>query len=104
MTPDELLTAYDDQLRTDAEVARATSVGRDGPVLRAVFDHGGFVSYRDLGGLDGAALDDHQLRVRGQRARCAVGEGDPAAPARAGAEPRPREAGHVHLARELPRP
>lgn len=58
MTPDELLTAYDDQLRTDAEVARATEVGREGPVLWAVFDHGGFVSYRDLGGLEGADLDD----------------------------------------------
>ncbi len=57
MTPEQLLTAYDDQLRTDAEVARATGVGRDGPLLRAVFDHGGFVSYRDLGGLDGADLD-----------------------------------------------
>ncbi len=58
MTPDELLTAYDDQLRTDAEVARALDVRRDGPVLWAVFDHGGFVSYRDLAGLEGAALDD----------------------------------------------
>lgn len=58
MTPDQLLSAYDDQLRTDAEVARATHVDRDGPLLRAVFDHGGFVSYHDLGGLDGAALGD----------------------------------------------
>ena len=58
MTPDELLTAYDDQLRTDAEVARAIEVSRDGPVLRAVFDHGGFVSYRDLAGIEGAALDE----------------------------------------------
>lgn len=58
MTPDELLSAYDDQLRTDAEVARAAVVDRDGPLLRAVFDHGGFVSYHDLGGLSGAALDD----------------------------------------------
>ena len=33
-------------------------VGRDGPLLRAVFDHGGFVSYRDLGGVEGADLDD----------------------------------------------
>ncbi len=57
MSPDELLRAYDDQLRTAAEVARATDVDRDGPLLRAVFDHGGFVSYHDLGGLDGAALD-----------------------------------------------
>ncbi len=58
MDPDQLLTAYDDQLRTDAEVARAIEVARDGPLLLAVFDHGGFVSYRDLGGLDGDALDD----------------------------------------------
>lgn len=58
MTPDELLTAYDDQLRTDTEMARASEVGRDGPLFRAVFDHGGFVSYRDLGGLEGPALDD----------------------------------------------
>lgn len=58
VTPDPLLDAYDNQLRTDAEVARAADVRRQGPVLWAVFDHGGFVSYRDLGGLDGAALDD----------------------------------------------
>ena len=58
VTPDELRTAYDDQLRTDAEVARAHSVRRDGPLLQAVFDHGGFVSYRDLAGIDGADLDD----------------------------------------------
>ena len=58
VTPDELLTAYDDQLRTDAEMARAREVIRDGPLLWAVFDHGGFVSYRDLGGLEGDDLDD----------------------------------------------
>ena len=58
MTPDELLTAYDDQLRTEAEMARALDVVRDGPLLCAVFDHGGFVSYRDLGGIEGTALDD----------------------------------------------
>ena len=58
MTPEELLTAYDDQLRTEAEVARALDVRREGPLLWAVFDHGGFVSYRDLGGLGGKALDD----------------------------------------------
>ncbi|MCW2738519.1 GNAT family N-acetyltransferase [Nocardioides sp.] len=58
MTADPLLKAYDDQLRTDAEVARAADLRREGPVLWAVFDHGGFVSYRDLGGLEGAALDD----------------------------------------------
>lgn len=63
MTPDELLTAYDDQLRTDAEVGRALDVDRDGPLWRAVFRHGGFVTYRDLDGLDGPALDDLVART-----------------------------------------
>ena len=58
MTADPLLAAYDDQLRTDAEMARADEVVRDGPLLWAVFEHGGFVSYRDLGGLEGATLDE----------------------------------------------
>ncbi|RYB92180.1 N-acetyltransferase [Nocardioides glacieisoli] len=58
VTPDELLTAYDDQLRTDAEMARAREVTRIGPLLCAVFDHGGFVSYHDLGGVEGDELDD----------------------------------------------
>ena len=57
MTRDELLTAYDEQLRTDAEMARASQVVRIGPLLCAVFDHGGFVSYRDLAGVEGDALD-----------------------------------------------
>ena len=57
MTTDDLLTAYDDQLRTDVEVRRATEVVREGPVWWAVFDHGGFVTYRDLGGLAGDDLD-----------------------------------------------
>ena len=57
MTPDDLLTAYDDQLRTAAEMARAYDVVQEGPLLCAVFDHGGFVSYRDLGGIEGDALD-----------------------------------------------
>ena len=54
VTADALLRAYDDQLRTDAEVVRALDVVREAPLLWAVFDHGGFVSYRDLGGLEGA--------------------------------------------------
>jgi hypothetical protein len=58
MTTDPLLTAYDDQLRTDAEMARAEHVRREGPLLWGEFDHGGFVSYRDLGGLSGEALDE----------------------------------------------
>ena len=57
MTTDALLAAYDEQLRTDAEMARAREVVREGPLLWGVFDHGGFVSYRDLGGLEGEALD-----------------------------------------------
>jgi hypothetical protein len=57
MTTDALLAAYDEQLRTDAEMARAQEVVREGPLLWGVFDHGGFVSYRDLGGLEGQALD-----------------------------------------------
>jgi GNAT superfamily N-acetyltransferase len=61
--PDALLAAYDDQLRTDSEMDRATDVVREGPVLWGVFDHGGFVSYRDLGGLEGAALDDLVART-----------------------------------------
>ena len=58
MDRDELLTAYDDQLRTDAEMAGAVEVVRLGPLLCAVFDHGGFVSYHDLGGIEGEALDE----------------------------------------------
>ena len=58
VTDDELLTAYDDQLRTEAEMARAHEVQRLGPLLCAVFDHGGFVSYRDLAGIEGEALDE----------------------------------------------
>lgn len=63
MTTDPLLTAYDDQLRTEAEMARAEDVVRLGPLWCGVFDHGGFVSYRDLGGVAGADLDDLVDRV-----------------------------------------
>ena len=35
VTPDDLLAAYDDQLRTDAEMARAHEVVREGPLLWA---------------------------------------------------------------------
>jgi hypothetical protein len=48
-----LLAAYDSQLRTEAEVATAAWVTRDGPVYRACFGHGrGFVTYRALDGFD----------------------------------------------------
>lgn len=52
-----LLTAYDAQLRDSAETARADSVVRHGPVWWARFGSRGFVTYRDLGGLSGEALD-----------------------------------------------
>ena len=57
----ELLAAYDAQLRVHVpdRLPDGVSVERDGPVLRflGLGDHG-FVLYRDLGGLDGAALDE----------------------------------------------
>ncbi|NYE36643.1 GNAT superfamily N-acetyltransferase [Nocardioides cavernae] len=58
MTTDPLLEAYDQQLRTDAEMTGALDVVRLGPLHCAVFDHGGFVSYRDLGGVAGRDLDE----------------------------------------------
>jgi len=51
-----LLTTYDNQLRTEAEIAGAVSWDRAGPLWRAKFPPDGFVTYRDLCGLDGAAL------------------------------------------------
>lgn len=53
-----LLNAYDAQLREEAEMASTTSYDRDGPLWRGKFDARGLISYRDLGGLTGAALDD----------------------------------------------
>ncbi len=55
--PASLLRAYDGQLRRDAEVLSATDVTFDGPLVRARYECSGFVSYRDLAGLEGAALD-----------------------------------------------
>ena len=57
---DALVAAYDAQLRTEAEMAGAITFDRDGPLLRGVFAHGGFVSYRDL---DGRAGDDLDLLI-----------------------------------------
>ncbi|WP_240641582.1 GNAT family N-acetyltransferase [Nocardioides ferulae] len=56
-TPPGLLAAYDSQLRAEAEMAGARSWHRHGPLLRGVFRHGGFVSYADLDGATGPALD-----------------------------------------------
>lgn len=45
----QYLRAYDEQLRTDAEMAGALSVKRIGPLFLAMFDAGtGFVTYRNL--------------------------------------------------------
>jgi GNAT superfamily N-acetyltransferase len=56
-----LLEAYDTQLRgqlTD-QLPEGVYAERDGPLLRIVgAAHGGFIHYRDLGGLEGAELDE----------------------------------------------
>lgn len=59
MTPDALLAAYDDQLRTDAETAGADRVEHLGPLLLATFPGGsGFVTYRHLGGAGATEVRD----------------------------------------------
>lgn len=57
MTREQLLAVYDEQLRGEAEVASALTVQQHGPVHWAELDSGGFVTYRDLGGLEGDELD-----------------------------------------------
>ncbi len=57
--PAELLRAYDEQLRTEAELANALSRGRLGPLWLGTFAGGqGFVTYRDLVGVARAELGD----------------------------------------------
>jgi GNAT superfamily N-acetyltransferase len=55
-----LLAAYDEQLRARVPdpLPAGMSVERDGPVVRFHGGGRGFVLYRDLAGLEGAALDD----------------------------------------------
>jgi hypothetical protein len=49
----DLLAAYDDQLRSEAETPSAIAVTRLGPLRLVTFARGrGFVTYRDLGGAD----------------------------------------------------
>jgi len=56
-SPAGLLAAYDEQLRTDAETPSALSVTRHGPLRLVTFEGGrGFVTYRDLGGLDAEGI------------------------------------------------
>ncbi|MDX6423811.1 MAG: hypothetical protein QOI67_1282 [Gaiellaceae bacterium] len=75
----ELLAAYDAQLRDHVPepLPKGVVVERDGPLVRffGLFGQGnrGFISYRDLAGLDGSGLDEliaRQVRVfteRGER-------------------------------------
>src|SRR5215831_17698511 len=57
-TAEQYLAAYDDQLRGDAETSSALAVERLGP-LRLVHHAGrGFISYRDLGGAEAAAVEE----------------------------------------------
>ena len=62
LTSAELLAAYDENLRTDAEVAGAVSVAHDGPLVLARFgaDHL-FVTYRTL---EGHSIPELVSRVR----------------------------------------
>ncbi len=58
---DDLRTRYDSQLRLHLpeRLPQGVTVERDGPLLRfAGSSYGGFVSYRDLDGLDGPELDE----------------------------------------------
>jgi hypothetical protein len=53
----DLLTAYDEQLRTDAETPGALTVAHLGPLRLVTFPGGrGFVTYRDLGGADAQTI------------------------------------------------
>jgi GNAT superfamily N-acetyltransferase len=78
VTPDaeQLLLAYDSQLRgrVPDRLPAGETVERDGPLVRfSGGPGGGWVLYRDLGGIDGAALDEliaRQIEVfarRGER-------------------------------------
>ena len=70
----ELLAAYDTQLRgrSPDRLPQGVHVERDGPLLRFFgLSNRGFVGYRDLGGLEGADLDEliaRQVRVFAERA------------------------------------
>lgn len=62
-----LLRSYDLQLRPDVPdpVPAGVTVERDGPLVRVRgLDRGGFLTYRDLGGLTGTGLDELIARQR----------------------------------------
>ena len=73
LDPAALLAAYDSQLRgrMPEKPLPGVEYDRDGPLLRFTgFGDQGWVVYRDLGGLEGAALDDlieRQVRVFAER-------------------------------------
>jgi hypothetical protein len=53
----DLLRAYDEQLRTDAETPSAILIERRGPLRLVTFGGGrGFITYRDLGGADAETI------------------------------------------------
>ncbi|MFB9234177.1 GNAT family N-acetyltransferase [Plantactinospora siamensis] len=67
LDPTTLLQAYDNQLRpfVPDPVPPGVTVERDGPLVRiSGLDRGGFLSYRDLGGLTGDALSELIERQR----------------------------------------
>ena len=53
----ELLSIYDDQLRITAEVSSSRSISRVGPLYLGVYPNRGSITYRDLDGHTGTALD-----------------------------------------------
>jgi GNAT superfamily N-acetyltransferase len=69
----ELLLAYDTQLRARVpdRLPAGVHVEREGPLVRTLGQkYGGFVEYRNLGGLEGADLDEliaRQIRVFAER-------------------------------------
>ncbi|MEV1144188.1 GNAT family N-acetyltransferase [Micromonospora sp. NPDC049799] len=100
-----LRTTYDRQLRAwvPDPLPAGVTVEHDGPLVRIIgLDHGGFLTYRDLGGLDGPNLDAliarqvEDFRRRGQSVEWKLhGHDQPAdLPDRlraAGFEPEPEE-------------
>jgi hypothetical protein len=67
LDPALLLAAYDTHLRARVPdpVPAGVTVDRDGPLIRILgLDDGGFVTYTDLGGLDGRELDALIARQR----------------------------------------
>jgi ribosomal protein S18 acetylase RimI-like enzyme len=66
-----LLAAYDELRDRLPEVPANVRAERDGPLVRTVgWQRGGMIEYRDLAGLDGAALDEliaRQVRIFAER-------------------------------------